>query len=153
VGGNPVRRKDPFGLATRAEIDAAVQLLRDKFPEVVKAPNSVTGIPGLSGTLGQTLGGKTDLNRNIKYNADFYGADGTPIPVHRVDDFLQTMAHEMQHTTETLRDRIGLSTGQLLNRFSDNFPSIEDIIDGNADFMYRATISKFKQMISNAQCK
>ncbi|QIL80982.1 RHS repeat protein [Diaphorobacter sp. HDW4A] len=145
VGSNPLNSVDPMGLATREQIDTAIQLLQGSFPEILRRPNSVTGVPSLSGTLGQLLAGRTDLSGNIKYNADLYGPDGVSVPDCKIDDFLQTMAHEMQHLNESWYDRIGLSTGELLHRISPKYPSIEDIIDHNADLMYGSTINKFKR--------
>ncbi|WP_280033898.1 RHS repeat-associated core domain-containing protein, partial [Delftia tsuruhatensis] len=146
--GSPLNYFDPVGLATKEQVDTAVNVLKGQFPEILKTPKSVTGVVGLSGTLGQVLAGRTDLSGNIQYNADIYGEDGVSMCDSKLDDFLQTMAHEMQHLNESVFDRIGLSTGQLLNRISPKFSSIEDIIDHNADIMYQPTINKYKSIIN-----
>jgi hypothetical protein len=125
--------------------------MHGSFPEVLEVPNSATGVSGLSGTLGQMLAGRIDLSGNIKYNADLYDANGAPVPSNQIEDFLQTMTHEMQHLNEGLLDRIGLSTGELLNYISPQFPSIEDIIDHNADIIYRFSIGKFRACINAGQ--
>ncbi|MBB6561645.1 RHS repeat-associated protein [Acidovorax soli] len=145
--GNALSFKDSLGLATKAEINAAVEILRENFPEIIPNPKSVMGVPDLKGTLGQKLSGRTDLMGNIKYNSDLYGLDGVPIPDCKVFDFLQMMAHELQHVNESVRDRIGLSTGELLNRLNPGYPSVEDIIDGSANIMMAKTIDKFKKKI------
>jgi len=153
VQGDPVNFTDTAGLATDCEVNAAVQVLREAFPELLIAPKSVTGVFNLSGTLGQTLAGRTDLSGNIKYSADLYGYNGVPVFRSQEDNFLQTMAHEMQHLNESWRDRIGLNIGEWANGISPKLPSIEDIIDHNADLMYKATINKFKDKIHRDCCQ
>jgi hypothetical protein len=112
------------------------------------SPNSVTGVPGLSGVLGNMLGGETDLLGNIKYNADLYGKDGTPVSDKQLDNFLQTMAHEMQHLNENIMDRMGLNVGEWMRRATKNDDwSIEDQIDHNADLMYQRAIKNYKKRL------
>ncbi|OAI75332.1 hypothetical protein RSP799_23730 [Ralstonia solanacearum] len=149
VGGNPISLTDRRGLATREQINAAVQILRETFPEVLAAsPNSITGVAGLSGVLGNELGGKTDLSGNIQYNADHYGADGVPVDEVELDNFLQTIAHEMQHLNESSRDRIGINIGEWIRNITRNDCwSIEDQIDRNADVMYKQTRNGFRRRL------
>ena len=145
--GNPVSLTDRLGLATSEQINLAVQILHDTFPEVLPMlPNSVTGVAGVSGVVGNTLAGKTDLSGNIQYNADLYGGDGVPVKDCELDNFLQTMAHEMQHLNEGWKDRAGLNIGEMLRNLTrDDRWSIEDQIDHNADMMYQRTRERFRR--------
>ncbi|OAI58867.1 hypothetical protein RSP795_22525 [Ralstonia solanacearum] len=151
VHGNPVSLIDRLGLATREQINAAVQVLRESFPEVLAAsPNSVTGVAGLSGVVGNPLAGKTDLSGNIQYNADLYGADGVPVKADNLDDFLQTIAHEMQHLNEGWQDRVGVNVGEWIRSLTGHDCwSIEDQIDHNADVMYQRARKKFMQRLGS----
>lgn len=133
--GNPISFADPTGLATAVQINTAVKLLNQHFPEVLPVPVSVTGRP-----LGMGQTGHTDLSGNINYNSDLYGADGVPVADAALDDFLQTMAHEMQHLTENWQDRIGLNESVYI----PGLENIEDIIDHNADLMYKSVRDKYK---------
>lgn len=149
VGGNPIASRDPRGLATQAQINAAVQVLRNASPEVYpNAPNSVTGQAGLTGWRFNPIAAATDLSGNITYNADLYGANGVPVPDAQLGDFFQTIAHEMQHMQEDPFDRIGISVGEFLGLFNPDW-SIENQIDHNADLYY---FQYYKEYLRRLHC-
>lgn len=142
VGGSPIGHVDQLGLATADQVNAATQALMQNFPDIFgSGPNSVAG-----SSLGPGQAGHTDLSGNILYNSDLYGADGVPVSDGQLDNFLQTMAHEMQHLSESPLDRIGLNVGSVLNALIGS-GSIEDIIDHNADIMYRQTIDQYRRRV------
>ena len=138
VSGDPVNFVDPSGLATDCEANTAINVLMKRFPEILsKKPRSVRGEKNLQGWLhyfgvDQPLGGVTSVTDDITYNANLYGQNGINIPQGKEDDFLQTLAHEMQHVQ-----------ANFLERSVTSFGEIEDLIDHNGDLMFKQTYKEF----------
>ena len=102
MGGNPLSGIDPLGLATQAEINAAVQTLRSNYPnDFSRAPASVTPVP-----MGENGLGMTDWGNNISLNSDRFGSSTECVKSGDEYQFLQTLAHEMLHVNESIPRRL-----------------------------------------------
>ncbi|CAM8625966.1 Rhs repeat-associated core [Comamonadaceae bacterium] len=102
ANGSPLKYTDPMGLATQAEIDAAIKTLRDNYPnDFPSAPTSVSPFP-----MGDNGLGMTDWGNNIRLNADRFGGGSQCVKSGDEYQFLQTLAHEMLHVNEALRQRL-----------------------------------------------
>jgi RHS repeat-associated protein len=102
ANGSPLKYIDPMGLATQAEIDAAIKTLRDNYPnDFPRVPTSVTPFP-----MGDNGLGMTDWGNNIRLNADRFGGSSQCVKSGDEYQFLQTLAHEMLHVNEALRQRL-----------------------------------------------
>jgi hypothetical protein len=138
AAGNPVSYKDPFGLATAKEIATAIQALQDCAPETLPiSPTSATPVPDLTGFFGEPVVGYTDYENNIQINANNYGDINTPVSQFLTFEFLQTLAHEMQHVQQSALEQF-LTHGTL-----------HDIIDSNADIIARNAINTYNQRMQH----
>ena len=97
----------------------------------------MTPVPGLSGILGQPILGYTDYSNNVEINADNYGDINTPVSEFLTMEFLQTLAHELQHVQQGSLEKF-LTHGTL-----------HDIIDSNADIIARNALNTYKQRIKH----
>ena len=132
VGGNPVSDVDPLGLATPQEIAIAIRTLQDCAPEtLVVPPTSVTPVKDLHNWLQLPLQGYTDTDNNIQINASEYGDSNSPVPDYLTFEFLQTLAHEMQHVQQSTFEKL-LTHGDL-----------HDIIDSTADIIAHNSLNEY----------
>ncbi|MDA8521655.1 RHS repeat-associated core domain-containing protein [Acidovorax sp. NCPPB 4044] len=131
---NPTNYKDPVGLATQSDFDLAISLIKDKAPEVFPSnPASITAIPDLSSVFGAPVQGYTDLANNIQINANLYGDCRTPVDEFLITEFLQTVAHELQHAQQSTFEKL-LTHGPL-----------HEQLDRNAEIIANQTKDEFKK--------
>ncbi|QHB60517.1 type IV secretion protein Rhs (plasmid) [Ralstonia solanacearum] len=132
--GNPISGIDPRGLATPSDIKIALDVIRERVPEIYpQFPTSVTPVSDLSSWYGAPLQGYTDLSGNIQINANLYGDCKTPVDEFVQQDFLQTIAHEWQHVQQSPFEKL-LSHGELHSQ-----------IDHNADLIAERVVAEFKR--------
>jgi hypothetical protein len=91
----------------------------------------VTPINDLHNWLQMPLQGYTDPFNNIQINANEYGDSNTPVDEFLTTEFLQTLAHELQHVQQGLLEKV-LSHGEL-----------HDIIDSNATIMANSVVNEY----------
>jgi hypothetical protein len=134
VGGNPLLRVDPAGLATPSDIAIALSVIKIYVPEIYPVlPTSVTPVPNLSDWMGMPLQGYTDLKNNIQINANQYGDCKTPVDQFLASDFLQTIAHEWQHVQQSPLERL-MTHGPLHGQ-----------IDANAEIIANQVLREFER--------
>jgi RHS repeat-associated protein len=106
VLNQPNRFTDRSGLATKTEISTALEVIKDRVPELFpKWPTSVTPVEDLSSFM-ISRQGITDFSGNIEINANLYGTCNTPVNEFMTTQFLQTIAHEWLHVQENLFEKI-----------------------------------------------
>ena len=138
VGGNPISNTDPLGLATAREIATAIQTLMACAPEtLVVPPTSVTPVQDLHTWLQLPLQGYTDMDNNIQINANEYNDINHPVSDSLTWEFLQTLAHEMQHVQQSTFEKM-LTHGDL-----------HDIIDSNADIIANNSLNEYRRRMKS----
>ena len=138
--------QDPIGLATRAEINAALQTLRTSYAsDFAKAPASVTPVP-----MGENGLGMTDWGNNVSLNSDRFGSGTDCVKSGDEYQFLQTLAHEMLHVNESIPRRLLSNSFRMGNPLGCYHRQLDDKAD---EMITQKTIDKYiKARSSNKGC-
>lgn len=121
---NPLKYTDPEGLATQAEIAAALTTLGGKYPDAFrKMPTSV------GTTLLKDGFAVTDFANNILLNSKRFGDATECVPSGDEYQFLQTLAHEMLHVNEPLLMRLLSNSFRTGNPLGYYHRKLDDLAD------------------------
>ena len=146
ANGAPTMYMDPLGLATTAEINAAVKTIRDNYPnDFPVAPTSVRPYPMGDGGLGMT-----DWGNNIRINADRFGGSADCVRSGDEGQFLQTLTHEMLHVNESILRRLLSNSFRMGNPLGYYHRQLDDKAD---DMVTQKLIEKYtKARNANKDC-
>ena len=100
VGGNPLSRIDPLGLATQNDFAAAVWVLQTAYPEAFQNGAASYASEAISSV------GQTNFLNQITVNSSLYGNSLTPVDSTVSSALLQTVAHELLHVNEAAMSRL-----------------------------------------------
>lgn len=146
ANANPVMYTDPTGLATQAEINAAILTLSRSYPG--SFPRSPTS--GSTHPMGDRGLGMTDWANNIRLNANRFGDASECVKSGDEYQFLQTLAHEMLHVNEPFGNRLLNRTFRMGNPLGHLHRRLDDQADA---MVTNDMIEKYKRTRnSNKEC-